>query len=437
MLTGFVSGSAAVVYDQSLSACKAVASQFRNTCSHGDYDTPATSVGAMESQPVQCEFDVGCIKNGTLNGRTCSWERKLCVTCFVDEDKMTKIRVQTNDLPDHCIGSTAADSMNFDYEVYFNRKETFGVWNNEFNTQQQLDNAVCPITKQYNQEELGIVEYGADVVDSERTMAFAINGVAFQFANAINEDPVAPITDTNEQPLDICLGHNQLNGNGMYHYHAVSPCISKTFLDKVDIRERTTQCVNYAECSHDVVAWSLSGFEEMKRKSVIGLSKWGQILYGPYDDSGEVWQTQDVDACNGVWSADKSEYFYAATRWHPYAGGCQGPYNFPQLGPDELYAQCSRNGMDQSAHAAEVVSNVWSANVTDSVAKDEAVSAGENRFAPLIIACGIGSVIFCLVMSWKCYTKRAHEQRNKILVGHEVEMYGTVDVGYHDLDHFE
>ena len=32
-----------------------------------------------------------------------------------------------------------------------------------------------------------------------------------------------PITITNEQPLDMCLGHNQRNSpSGMYHYHDVS-----------------------------------------------------------------------------------------------------------------------------------------------------------------------------------------------------------------------
>ena len=63
-------------------------------------------------------------------------------------------------------------------------------------------------------------------------MGIAINGVAFQFANQIQEDPVYPMTTLNEQPLDLCLGHNQQDStSGMYHYHDVSPCINPDFLN--------------------------------------------------------------------------------------------------------------------------------------------------------------------------------------------------------------
>ena len=64
--------------------------------------------------------------------------------------------------------------------------------------------AVCPIVKGYDAESFGIVEYGES--ESVNAMGIAISGVAFQFANQIQEDPVYPITVLNEQPLDICLG---------------------------------------------------------------------------------------------------------------------------------------------------------------------------------------------------------------------------------------
>lgn len=189
---------------------------------------------------------------------------------------------------------------------------------------------------------MGITEYGT--IESTRTLAWALNGVAFQFANQIREDPVDPITATNEQPLDICLGHNQRNSpSGMYHYHDVSPCINTNFLNGKQMEE----CTSNAACTSDVVAWGLSGFSSSSGKQVIGLSKWGHVLYGPYDGSGALWTTQDVDACNGVWSANQNEYFYVSTRWHPYATGCQGPSNFPQKGTPPLYPQCSMNGINQ------------------------------------------------------------------------------------------
>ena len=67
----------------------------------------------------------------------------------------------------------------------------------------------------YNTAAIGVVEYGAGCdtrpgsCESINALGIATNGVAFQFANQIKEDPVYPITVTNEQPLDICLGHNQ------------------------------------------------------------------------------------------------------------------------------------------------------------------------------------------------------------------------------------
>eukprot|EP00662_Eupelagonemidae_sp_cell21_P057658 gene57658-biopygen108402 len=185
-------------------------------------------------------------------------------------------------------------------------------------------------------------------------MGIAVNGVAFQFANQIKEDPVSPITVLNEQPsvttyhhahrhmrsstllLDLCLGHNQQNSDsGMYHYHDVSPCLNHNFLEG----KTMTDCASDEACTRDIAQWVLSGFADMKSKTVIGIAKDGHILYGPYDDSGRLWQTSNVDACNGAWSSDLKDYFYVSTRWHPYLVGCLGPANFPQNDDPKLYAQ--------------------------------------------------------------------------------------------------
>ena len=44
----------AAAYDQSLGNCKTAAALFQNPCAHGRYDTPATSVSAMQSQTFAC-----------------------------------------------------------------------------------------------------------------------------------------------------------------------------------------------------------------------------------------------------------------------------------------------------------------------------------------------------------------------------------------------
>ena len=99
----------ALAYDQSLSDCKSVAAEFRSTCAHGDYDTPSTSMDDMASTTTTCENKPACIPDGSVSGQTCTWERKLCVTCR-REDRITLIRVQTNNLPDRAPPARTLDT---------------------------------------------------------------------------------------------------------------------------------------------------------------------------------------------------------------------------------------------------------------------------------------------------------------------------------------
>ena len=165
----------------------------------------------MASATHQCANKPKCFPGGTKSGTTCTWQRKLCVTCRTDNNGITKIRVQTNNLPNHCVQSVLVDAVNFDYEVIFNPNQSYGVtgYKHTFTTQNQINKAVCPIVKGYTASDFGIVEYGD--TESANALGTAINGVVFQFANQIQEDPVYPITEANEQPLDLCLGHNQQN----------------------------------------------------------------------------------------------------------------------------------------------------------------------------------------------------------------------------------
>ena len=361
-------------YDQSLDDCKAVAAIFQQTCDHGDYDTPASYVADIPAETYNCENKGQCIPAGTRNGNDCSWPRRLCVTCRVNSDDVTMIRLQTNNLPNHCVQSVQLKEMNFDYEAPFNSKEVNGAgeWLLELTTQSEVDAKVCPIRKHYDAEALGITEFGEEQ-ESSNAMGIALNGVAFQFANQILEDPVYPISVSNEQPLDLCMGHNQQNSDtGMYHYHDVSPCINPDFLQG----RAVLACKDEPDCAADITAWALSGFE--KEKTVIGVAKDGHVLYGPYDDTGEPWQSSNVDPCNGVWSDDKEDYFYVATQWHPYVVGCFGPANFPQNFEEPIYAECSLNGMDKYVdEATEATTSAPTSAPTSASSGDSDGPAGE------------------------------------------------------------
>jgi len=51
------------------------------------------------------------------NEAACSWTRKLCVTCLTGADSKVKVRVQTNNLPNHCFNSPkdSVTAMDIDY----------------------------------------------------------------------------------------------------------------------------------------------------------------------------------------------------------------------------------------------------------------------------------------------------------------------------------
>lgn len=113
--TDFISGS--------LAECQAIAGTFLETCSENG-GTTAPTFAAMATSSVTCEDNYGGLCIGTKDADDiCTWERKLCVTCFRDAASgYVKIRVQTNSFPDHCYyASTNTPIENeIDFEAGFN-----------------------------------------------------------------------------------------------------------------------------------------------------------------------------------------------------------------------------------------------------------------------------------------------------------------------------
>jgi hypothetical protein len=71
---------------------------------------------------------------------------------------------------------------------------------------------------------------------------------------------------------------------------------------------------------------------------VIGLAKDGRLIYGPYKTGGLLWDTCDVDICNGRWMGNF--YSYVSTNFFPYTVGCWGPGNSPI--DSNMHASCSK-----------------------------------------------------------------------------------------------
>jgi len=57
---------------------------------------------------------------------------------------------------------------------------------------------------------------------------------------------------------------------------------------------------------------------------IFGIAKDGHLIFGPYNENGELWSCDDVDFCNGFFLPDTS-YGYASTTFFPYTVGCWGP----------------------------------------------------------------------------------------------------------------
>ena len=73
----------------------------------------------------------------------------------------------------------------------------------------------------------------------------------------------------------------------MYHYHNFSPCLNKNFLNN-----KVQDDCRDGPCEDDPVSWALSGYQDEwgKQKRIIGISKDGRPLYGPYKDTaGNLW----------------------------------------------------------------------------------------------------------------------------------------------------
>ena len=119
----------------------------------------------------------------------------------------------------------------------------------------------------------------------------------------------------NQSKFDHCMAHT--NGDGYYHYHAASPCVGNTDLayDTPYMCYSLTECWGkYMDYINDNWATSLTPF---------GLAKDGHIIWGPYDSNGELFDSCDLDYCNG--GTIDGVYGYAATQYHPYLPSCFGP----------------------------------------------------------------------------------------------------------------
>lgn len=337
----------------SLADCNTVASSFRNTCTSG----PAASVSAMAYETMSCTGQPTCLVSGGNVSGTCSWNRKLCVSCR-SLSGVTYIRVQTNSLPDHCFYSTdfSVKELDVDFEVKFDLNVTVGAagypsprsgktWPS---TQTEVTNTVCGdpavLTPNSDAQALSGLTFTTGAMEMSTAVGVTLNGVILlnQMSGA-KTDPFypkawsgAPVVSSVAETLDVCLGH-PTPSPGIYHYHDMSPCLANNTLRTATVGQ---PCDSSASCNGRIKEYGLDAYTNnaswVNTLRVAGIAKDGRIIYGAYQSSGLI---VNLDICNGAWldvdgDSAAETYAYVQTETFPYFAGCFGPGNYPSYLPE-------------------------------------------------------------------------------------------------------
>ncbi len=240
-------------------------------------------------------------------------------------------------------------SQTLDYTVKFQ----WDAGTSEYNTattQDAVNDLICDTAA-------GDVPDDAGYTNTGTLTANSVVGVAFTgviFLKAVSTDLVDPLfpavyagvtdTDSAMEHFDTCLAHPQ--NAGVYHYHAFAPCV----VDAASYAATPLGCAQSDECTADVLAWGEAAFADYQTITPIGVAKDGRIIYGPYNDDGELVSSCDVDICNGA--TINGYYGYFATNFHPYVPACFGPGNYPTHSQE-----CSTNARTCDANMFKVLSS--------------------------------------------------------------------------------
>ena len=153
-----------------------------------------TGFGDMASESFTCSGTSIC-EDGEEDAESCTWQRKFAVSCFLEND-VTKIRIQTNSLPNHCIQtSTTFPTENLiDFEVDFNSPKS-DLSLIQLNTQIKVDAVLCSKTWTDETDLEANQNFVLHSGDTYGVVGIALNGVPiYQGISADNMDAFFPVT---------------------------------------------------------------------------------------------------------------------------------------------------------------------------------------------------------------------------------------------------
>ena len=113
----------------------------------------------------------------------------------------------------------------------------------------------------------------------------------FSGTSTFGADAFIPPKSVNAPSLDQCMG----SSSTFYHYHSFSPCILNTTLktgqySSLILEKQVDKFIEYIEQSMT---------PNLRRLIPIGIARDGHLIYGPYNNEGDLWRPCDVDVCNG------------------------------------------------------------------------------------------------------------------------------------------
>lgn len=118
--------------------------------------------------------------------------------------------------------------------------------------------------------------------------------------------------------FDDCLAY--IDEDEYLAYRSLSKCLKTT-------PDTNTPGINTLENLYDLrETFEDKWISTANYGNPVGIAKDGHVIFGPYNENGELWSCDDVDFCNGFFLADTS-YAYASTTFYPYTVGCWGPAN--------------------------------------------------------------------------------------------------------------
>lgn len=263
----------------------------------------------------------------------CVLKRQLCVMCFLETDggvggvQKTKLRVQTNTVPNHCY--QLEQQMFIQVKLVDFTVEWLPPVNEsaiELNTTRLLNKKLCDVNAAADSnipEISGYVNNG-DLLDE----VWGVSTSGAVFTTAVSEDSVDPfypapygyyVRDATllKKNVDWCL--SSANLNKVYHYKVPGTClVNPQEYEVLDL----PQTGNITDLIKE--AWLDTPF-----RTTIGIAKDGRPILSPYRNNGQLYDPCEVDICNGV-EVD-GHYMYATTTFHPYVMGCYGKGNSPAL----------------------------------------------------------------------------------------------------------